>query len=76
MFAVRLCLLGMSEAAAMNSHQHGCLNDLQVDYTDRHLDRDRGELSRPQPQTKNHRPLRNAGSRRDSLPWGRAHLFG
>lgn len=45
---MRLWRLGMSEAAAVSSHQHGCLNDLQVDDTDRHADRDRGELRRPQ----------------------------
>lgn len=54
MFAVRLCLLGMSEAAVVNPH--GCLNDPHVDYTDKHADRDgeRSEDLGPRQRTAGH----------------------
>jgi hypothetical protein len=71
-FPVRLCLLGMSEAAHIKSHQHACLNMIETRTTPVHMPKQTGRKPpRLLPDTTNSRQLRKAGSRRAGPPQGR-----
>lgn len=71
---VRSCLLEIPEATPMKSHQHDRLNMSWAGTTSIHMLTRMSEISLGfQPYTKNYRKLRNAQSRKDSLPQGRAH---
>ena len=68
-FAVRLCLLVISEATLVKYHQH----ELNSDDTNRHPKVGRENLLRTFSYPKNYRQLRNEGNRRSGLSRGRAH---
>jgi hypothetical protein len=59
-FAVRFCLVQMSDVASIKSYQQGCLNMGQAWTT-------------PIDMPKTDRPSRDAESSRNSLPQGRTH---
>lgn len=71
-FRVRLCLLCMSEAAHINSHQHECLN-VNKGHTSAHAKVDREKSIRLLFYTTNSRQPKKAGSLRVGPSQGRAH---
>lgn len=73
--AVISCLLGLSEAISMKSHQQGCLNMTRTKLTcTGMLTNMKGDkLWRPQPQTKKLQTMKVYWDGRNNLPKGRTH---
>ena len=70
--AVRVCLLVMSEATPIKSHQHGCLNMSQTRITTKGIPKQAGKTPQASIRHKNFRPLKDAKSVSNSLPQRRS----